>query len=73
MTFPIFEKSIVKKNKGQNSIYTWLSNEALNGWNDIPPSWNFCKYLINEKGKLVHMYSSSTKPQSEEILNFINE
>ena len=73
VSFQMFEKSVVKKNKEQNSIYTWLTNKELNGWNDKAPSWNFCKYLINEKGELVKFYPSSIKPQSEEILSFINE
>ena len=73
VTFKIFQKSIVKKNQKQNPIYTWLSHEELNGWNNSEPSWNFCKYLINKRGELVHFYSSKTKPLSDEIVNFINE
>jgi len=73
VSFQLFEKSIVKKNKKQNSIYTWLSHKELNGWNDKAPSWNFCKYLINERGELIEYHSSSIKPLSEEIVNFINE
>ena len=48
VSFPMFGKISVKKNKNQHPIYTWLSNKLLNGWNDQAPSWNFCKYLINE-------------------------
>tara|TARA_B100000029_G_scaffold193768_1_gene191872 strand:+ start:1495 stop:2070 length:576 start_codon:yes stop_codon:yes gene_type:complete len=72
ISFNLAEKSIVKKKKHQNSIYTWLSNKALNGWNDKAPSWNFCKYLIDEKGNLIYFYPSSIKPLSKEILDFIN-
>jgi len=72
ITFQMFEKIIVKKKKMQHPIYTWLSNEKLNGWNNKAPSWNFCKYLINEKGELFKYYSSSVSPLSEEIINFIN-
>ena len=28
-------------------------NEKQNGWNTEAPTWNFCKYLVNEKGELV--------------------
>ena len=73
VTFKIFQKSIVKKKQKQNPIYTWLSHKELNGWNEKEPSWNFCKYLINEKGELIHFYSQKTKPFSEEITSFINE
>ena len=72
VSFNLAEKSIVKKKKNQNPIYTWLSNKTLNGWNDNAPSWNFCKYLIDENGKLVHFYPSSLEPSSEKIFNFIN-
>ena len=68
----MFEKIVVKKKKQQHPIYTWLSNEKLNGWNDSAPSWNFYKYLINEEGELFKYYSSSVSPLSDEILNFIN-
>jgi glutathione peroxidase len=73
VTFTIFQKTVVKKNKKQNPIYAWLSHKELNGWNDNNPSWNFCKYLIDENGKLVNFYPSKVKPLSDEILNFINE
>ena len=72
VTFPMFEKVKVKKGKNQDPLYTWLSHLELNGINNQAPSWNFCKYLINEKGELENFYSSSIKPLSEEILNFIN-
>jgi len=72
VTFKMFQKTVVKKNKNQNPIYTWLSHKELNGWNDKEPNWNFCKYLINENGKLVEFYSSKIKPLSDEILNFVN-
>ena len=70
--FQIFEKVSVKKNKKQHPVYTWLSNSELNGWNDKPPSWNFCKYLIDENGKLVHFFNASIKPGNQQILDFIN-
>ena len=70
--FSIFEKTVVKKNKNQHPVYTWLSHSTLNGWNDKSPSWNFYKYLINENGELVHFFNSSIKPLDKEILDFIN-
>ncbi|MEM7109848.1 MAG: glutathione peroxidase, partial [Bacteroidota bacterium] len=43
-----------------------------NGWNDKAPTWNFCKYLINENGQLVHFYKSGVKPLDQKIIAFIN-
>ena len=71
VTFQLFDKIIVKKNKNQNSLYTWLSHKDLNGVNDEAPSWNFCKYLIDEKGNFVNFYTSAIKPLSKEVLDFI--
>ena len=71
VTFPLFEKIVVKKNKNQHPIYSWLSYKKLNGWNDESPSWNFCKYLINEKGNLTNFLSSTIKPFDKQIISFI--
>jgi len=71
VSFPLFEKVVVKKNKKQHDIYTWLSHEKLNGWNNESPSWNFCKYLVNEKGDLVNFLTSSVTPFDEQIISFI--
>ncbi len=67
VTFPIFEKVDVK-GSGQADIYKWLTDKAQNGWCDKAPSWNFCKYLINEKGELVEFFASSIKPDNAEFL-----
>lgn len=66
VTFPMFEK-IQVKGKGQAPIYQWLTDPAKNGWNSEAPSWNFCKYLINEKGELTHFFASKVKPDSPEF------
>jgi glutathione peroxidase len=72
VTFPVVQKAVVKKNKNQHPLYSWLSSKELNGWNDSAPGWNFYKYLINEKGELVDILSSGTKPQDKEMIDFIN-
>ncbi|GBU08312.1 glutathione peroxidase [Bacteroidales bacterium] len=66
VSFMMMEKSEVKGN-GQNKVYQWLSDKNLNGWNDDSPSWNFCKYLIDENGNLLAFFPSTVKPMSEEI------
>ena len=35
--------------------------------------WNFHKFLIDENGKWVASYGSSTNPLSEEIVKWIEE
>ncbi len=66
VTFPMFEKISVT-GSDQHPLYQWLSQKDLNGWNDQKPTWNFCKYLIDETGHLVKFYSSAVDPMSDEI------
>jgi glutathione peroxidase len=67
VSFQLFEKSEVV-GVNQSPLYQWLTHKDQNGWNNTAPSWNFCKYLINENGELVKFYSSSIKPLSDEIV-----
>ena len=73
ISFPMFEKIVVKKNKKQHPIYSWLSNKDLNGWNNQAPSWNFCKYLIDENGKLILYFSSKINPLDNGITKHLTE
>lgn len=68
VTFQMFSKISVKGDD-KAPLYKWLSDKSQNGWNDQEPGWNFCKYLISEKGELLKFYSSGVKPMGEEILN----
>mgnify|MGYP005847071109 CR=1 FL=1 len=70
VTFPMFEKIDVK-GSNQSPIYRWLTTPSENGWNSEVPSWNFCKYLIDENGKLTHFFASKIKPDSPEFLDAI--
>jgi glutathione peroxidase len=66
VTFPIFKKSSVLK-PDQNPVYNWLTDARLNGWNNQSPGWNFCKYIVNEKGRLTHFFGSAIAPDSSEM------
>lgn len=72
VTFMMMDKISVKGDD-KAPLYKWLSDKNLNGWNDKEPTWNFCKYFINEKGELVKFFASSVKPMDEEILQLIAE
>jgi glutathione peroxidase len=71
VTFPLAQKSIVLKQSGQNEIFEWLTDKTKNGWNSQTPTWNFCKYLVNENGTLTHFFSSSVEPLSPEVVDAI--
>jgi len=68
--FQMFAKVDVK-GKDQHPLYQWLTDKEANGWNDQAPTWNFCKYLIDENGKLVKFYKSKTNPMDKEIVEFV--
>ncbi|PAC33192.1 glutathione peroxidase [Flectobacillus sp. BAB-3569] len=72
VSFPMFEKVVVK-GEGKCDLYKWLTTKELNGWNDKEPSWNFCKYLINEKGELTNFFASGVKPNSKEFQDALNK
>lgn len=61
VSFPIFKKNDVKGNSKQ-PVYEWLTDKNKNGWNELEPEWNFYKYLIDEKGNLSKVFSSSVSP-----------
>jgi glutathione peroxidase len=67
VTFPMFEKVAVK-GAAKSPVYQWLTDPAQNGWNSQEPSWNFCKYVLDENGTLTHFFASKIKPSSEEFL-----
>ena len=70
VTFPMFEKVSVK-GVDKHPLYRWLSDKDMNGWNDQEPTWNFCKYLIDEEGKLVDFFPSKVSPMDKEITKHI--
>jgi len=66
VTFQLFDKIDVV-GKMQHPLYQWLSTKSLNGWNDKEPTWNFCKYVVDEQGKLTHFFASAVKPSDAEF------
>jgi glutathione peroxidase len=72
ISFPLMKKSIVRKDKNQNPVFTWLTDPNLNGWNARKPDWNFSKYLINPKGRLVNYFGPVVSPLGEEVKSALN-
>src|SRR5512133_1845753 len=52
VTFPIMEKISVKGDD-MHPVYQWLTSKSKNGVKDSEVTWNFQKYLIDEKGNLI--------------------
>jgi len=70
VTFPLSEKIDVK-GKQQHPIYQWLTNKETNGVKDVDVKWNFGKFLIDENGKFLEYFPSSTVPLGEEIAKYL--
>ncbi len=70
VSFPLFEKIDVKGD-GQSPLYSWLTMKSKNGWNEQEPTWNFCKYIIDEKGSLVAFFPAKTEPYDEKIISLL--
>lgn len=70
VNFQLFSKISVT-GTDQHPLYKWLSDKALNGWNDKAPTWNFCKYVVNEKGEVTNFFASGVKPTDKEFLKSV--
>jgi len=66
VTFPMAEKISVK-GKNIAPIYQWLCNKSENGIMDANITWNFNKFLLDEKGTIITKFESRVKPLSTEI------
>ena len=70
VTFPIMSKINVKGKK-IHPLYSFLTDKRKNGYIDSKVTWNFQKYLINERGLLEKVISPRTSPEDEKIVNWI--
>lgn len=64
--FLLTEKIDVKGSK-QHPLYKWLTTKNLNNKKSSSVKWNFQKYLVDEKGRLIDYYFSITNPLSSKI------
>jgi len=70
VTFPLMSKISVKGDD-MHPLYQWLTQKKYNGLEDSQVSWNFQKYLIDEKGNLDKVVSPRTKPGDADIISWI--
>ena len=66
VTFPMAAKVSVKGDDIA-PIYKWLCNKSENGVLDAEIKWNFGKFLLDEKGRIITYFPSKVTPMSEEI------
>ncbi len=72
VTFQLTEKVDVN-GKNEHPVYTYLKSKK-GGFLGSKIKWNFTKFLIDKKGKVVERYAPTTKPEAieKDILKIIN-
>lgn len=70
VTFPMAAKVSVK---GDDTapIFKYLTEKDLNGVKNTTILWNFTKFLVDENGKLIDSFVSTTKPTDEAITKYL--
>lgn len=65
VTFPLAAK-IEVHGPEKHPLYAWLTNEAAAF--PGPIGWNFTKFLVDPKGRVVARFGSSTPPDAAEVI-----
>jgi glutathione peroxidase len=72
VTFQMMEKISVKGDD-KHPIYKYLTEKKENGKMDAEVSWNFQKFMIDEKGDLIGFIPPQGSPKDEKIIQFITK
>lgn len=71
VTFPMADKVSVKGDDIA-PLFKWLVDEAAKKGINDPITWNFTKFLVDEKGNLVTVFPPKTTPTSDDVLKYLN-
>lgn len=63
VNFPMFAKVDVKGPEA-HAIFRYLTREAKGILGSESIKWNFTKFLVSRKGKVINRYAPTTKPES---------
>jgi len=66
VTFPMFAKISVK-GEDQDPLYKFLTDKATDPEFAGDITWNFNKFLVDRKGKVVARFSSKDTPESDAV------
>ena len=72
VSFLLTEK-IKVKGEGRHKLYSWLTDEKLNGKFSSSVKWNFQKYIVSPKGELIDFFYSITNPMSAKITSILKQ
>lgn len=70
--FPMFAKISVK-GEDQHPFYQYLTSKETNPQFAGDISWNFNKFLVDRKGKIVARFTSKDKPDGEAVTQAIEK
>jgi glutathione peroxidase len=71
-TFLLMEKIKIKGDE-MHPLYKWLTSSKENGNLDARVTWNFQKFLINEKGETVDFVPPIKSPKCKRIVEWLQE
>jgi glutathione peroxidase len=71
VSFQLMKKSSVIQSPNQNKVFKWLSEPAENGWSRYQPTWNFSKYLVDEKGVLQGFFTQDVSPLDDAVIKLL--
>ncbi len=70
--FPMFAKISVK-GEDQHPLYRFLTSKETNPEFGGDISWNFNKFLVDRKGRIIARFSSKDKPEGEAVTQAIEK
>ena len=71
VTFPLFEKVVVKPGPDQHPLYAFLTNTSTNPEHAHRVGWNFNKFLIGRDGLVRGYFGSRVAPDSDTLTGAI--
>lgn len=72
VTFPVAEKTTTI-GSNRHPVFTYLLEEATKLGYEAPViKWNFTKFLLDEEGQLMTIFSADTAPMDTEVLSYLN-
>ena len=70
VSFPMMSKISVK-GEDMHPLYQFLTDGSKNGLKDSEVQWNFQKYLIDEKGRLVEVVEPKILPTDPKVVAWV--
>ena len=71
VTFPLASKSDVI-GKDTNPVFRWLTTQDFKNNLNKEITWNFQKFLLDEEGILIEVFSPATDPINDVLIDRIN-